>query len=214
MVSRSTSFAALRQQHSLAPGALLDGVGRLLQQHCTRCITQYYWLLFWQQHGLARGASLDIVVSVLAIAAPLGTWCLARYYLAWHVMSHSISLAALAIAALLSIWCLARRHWLRLQWQHCLARDASFDIVGCAYSGSTAWHLMPQSISLAALAIETPLGIWCLARYGPPHLRQQHCFAFGASLKSVGVAFGSIAWHLVPRSPSLVALTAAALLGT
>ena len=158
------------------------------------------------QHCAARGASLDVI------------GCAYDGSMARHVVPRSISLAALVATALLGTWCLARGHCLRLRRQHWLARGVLLDINNCAYRGSATWHVVPRSVSLTAL--------WW-----------QHCTTRGASLVIIGCAYGgSIAWHVVPcsissryhwlrfsgsivrhvapRSLSLAALTAAALLGT
>ena len=106
---------------------------------------------------------------------------------------------------MLGTGCLARYLWLRLRLQHCLAQGASFNIIGCAYGGSIAFHRVPRSLSWDALTSAPLLGTWCVARYHWLRcLARYHWLRFS----------GSIAWHVVPRSISLASRTTAAILGT
>ena len=132
----------------------------------TSCLASTQWLHTWQQHRLARHASLCISycmqcriawhlmsrinsMAVHMAAASLGTLCLASYQLL-HVMQHRLachaslqingkSMAVHMAAASLGTSCLASTQWLHTWQQH----RAMLQLNGCAHGSSITWHGMP-----------------------------------------------------------------------
>ena len=94
----------------------------------TSCLASNQWLCTWQQHRLARHASLQL------------NGCTRGSSIAWHVMPSFNSMAAHMAAASLGTSCQASYQLLHaMQW--CLAHHAWLQLNGCpAYMAAASYH--------------------------------------------------------------------------
>ena len=132
----------------------------------TSCLASTQWLHTWQQHRLARHASLCI------------SYCM-QCRIAWHLMSRINSMAVHMAAASLGTLCLASYQLLHVM-QHRLACHASLQINGCAHGSSIAWHVMPRFNSMAAHVAAAS----CHASTQCRRTWQQHNLALDALLQN------------------------------